>query len=520
MRLVTIIFLLIPFIMFADVINIPADYMTIQEGINNAAQGDMVLISPGTYYENIDLSNKIGITLCSLEATTGDSTYINTTIIDGRFEEESTILCFENVIDCTIRGLSITGGRGHIFYDIHDINSFIVYGGGIYLYDQIDLTLINLEIYGNRASQGGGIFFGQNSVCNLSKVNIYNNIGRFVGGGICFASTSTENATIVFDQQNRCSIYNNNSPQGMDIGWYFNRFHTQEIYLDMFTWYEPSKYYVNVFDYDYNDLPNPFPVFDFQRTYITPVMNDLYVSMNGDDTNTGLTSQEPLRTTWKAFQKIFATESNPRTVHLMEGDFIEEVNGFNTSIVLKENTTLQGASPEQTHIYAEDFVNSPLSTAISFASHQSNMTIRDLSLTTENAQAIGGYTPYNAEIDNVVIEDCTNSDQNALINVWNSDRDIIDGDISVKNTIIRNNVTNKTIAFYISTYDIIVDNVLIQNNTALQHETEMSTYGVYFIKALNETVIKNSTFINNEYHANEDVALFNHYYGDPSPKIL
>jgi hypothetical protein len=80
------------------IINIPADYPTIQQGIDASIDGDTVLVQPGTYVENINF-NGHNIVLGSLFLTTGDTSYIAQTVIDG--DSAGTVVAFENGEDST-----------------------------------------------------------------------------------------------------------------------------------------------------------------------------------------------------------------------------------------------------------------------------------------------------------------------------------------------------------------------------------------------------------------------------------
>lgn len=153
--------LLLPLAVFAITRYVSLDdtqaYSSIQVAIDDAQSGDLVLVHPGRYLENINISNKQNITIASMEYTTGDTTYISTTIIDGSTNANSTILFYENAVDIILRGFSITGGSGYDYYN--GASPYQVFGGGIFFYSNCSANLLNLDVYGNKASMGGVLLY-------------------------------------------------------------------------------------------------------------------------------------------------------------------------------------------------------------------------------------------------------------------------------------------------------------------------------------------------------------------------
>ena len=90
---------------------IPDDQPTIEAGIIAASDGDLILIRPGVYYENLNLQGK-KITLASWYHVSEQEEYIKQTIIDGG--GDAVIVADDGAGGTTILGLTIQNGRDGI----------------------------------------------------------------------------------------------------------------------------------------------------------------------------------------------------------------------------------------------------------------------------------------------------------------------------------------------------------------------------------------------------------------------
>jgi len=200
------------------------DYLTIQEGIDSAYNGDVVIAKEGTYYENINFNGK-NITVASLFFVMQDTSYISQTIIDG--SQNGNVVTFDSGENSTgvLIGFTVTNGSaysgGGIYCDSSEptltnvtiTGNSASFGGGIHCIDSSP-TLTNVKITENNASThcGGGIYC-DNSSPSLENVTITGNSAR-IGGGIHFANSSPS--------LNNVTLIENNASKGGGIYCYYS----------------------------------------------------------------------------------------------------------------------------------------------------------------------------------------------------------------------------------------------------------------------------------------------------------
>ena len=176
---------LIPFTLSAITIHIPGDYSTIQEGIDEAEDGYIVLVADGTY--------------------TGDGNQ------DIDFTGKAIVVISENgpevtIIDCN--GSASDPHRGFYFHSGENstsilsgfkiINGYVTgslpeenYGGGIYC-SESSPTITNCTVSGNTAVYSSGGIYCSNSNPTIENCTISGNSAGSHGGGIyCYESSPT-----------------------------------------------------------------------------------------------------------------------------------------------------------------------------------------------------------------------------------------------------------------------------------------------------------------------------------------
>jgi hypothetical protein len=171
---------------FTTVIIVPDQKPTIHAGILSAQAGDTVLVREGTYNEFINFDGR-NIVVGSLFLTTGDSSYIDQTIISA--PSQGSVVTFEGyeMPEAKLVGFTITGGTGKLI-------TFIPHGGGIFC-NNSSPTLEHLLVTGNVASgmtggAGGGMFFA-NSEAVVSHCRVTDNDANYGGGIRCNSSSVT-----------------------------------------------------------------------------------------------------------------------------------------------------------------------------------------------------------------------------------------------------------------------------------------------------------------------------------------
>ena len=376
------------------------DYISIQEGINESVNGDTVLVYPGTYYENINYNGR-EITVASLLLNTGDENYINNTIIDGN--QNGSVVVFENneTNDAVLMGFTIQNGSG---YNAVYTN----YGGGIYI-NYSSPNLKYLIICHNYARCGAGISFSSTDA-KLEAIVIKENHAFRYGGGI-FISRIAPNpidSNITFSTLYKCSIYNNTSGTCSEI--YISEYHipTTNIVLDTFTVFDTDWNFVSQFSNIYLSIENE---------WLDQIEHDLYVSPFGNDNNSGLSEDEPLKTIQWALTKIKADSLNPRNISLAEGIYSPATNGELFPLNLRDNVKIIGSNIGETILEEPIQRASFVSGFYDYQVRLSNFSMRNRS--GENLTSSPIHSSYtDLYLSNLIIENCECEDHSAITSYY------------------------------------------------------------------------------------------------------
>ncbi|MCF7920273.1 MAG: DUF1565 domain-containing protein [Candidatus Cloacimonetes bacterium] len=509
---------------------VPSDYPTIQSGIDNMVNNDVLLVSPGIYYENIDYLSKM-ITVASLYYTTQDTSYISQTIIDGsNITSVVTISDVESGIPI-LSGFTLQNGRAYKGGGVNCYNSDVTLshlniqnnmatgtiswdmGGGIYC-ENSSPVLSFLQIANNFGERGGGLYC-ENSNLDIHEVNFIGNIslssgggvygysgtieisdGSFVGNnavegaglynfysntfleGVTFTGNSairegggiSNDSVLEFSSENRCNIYLNNVE---------NRYGGSDICSS-----EPVTAYIDTFTVLYPTGFHAFPIdnftFDILEGIQNQVENDLYVSPAGDNANSGESFAEPLKTIQFACSIILASSENPLTIYLAEGTYSPGITNEFFPVVLPPYVSLLGAGRELTILDA-DHVGSVLKVNNSNDVIVSGMTFTD-GLDYHSSGI--SFSNSSAELSDLRITNCTSEGEGGGITLTG-------GNYDLHNIIISDNAADNGGGINISYCDVVtMDSLVIENNYADQR-------GGGIFGLANEIHISNSMISNN-----------------------
>jgi len=257
-----------------------------------------------------------------------------------------------------------------------------------------------------------------------------------------------------------------------------------EVIVDTFTVLEPMGYFA---EYSQNVHNTGEFTFDIQNYWLETVNHNIYVATDGDDNNSGLTPDEPLRTISWAIHKIESDSLNPKTVFVAEGTYSGS-NGQIFPLGLKSNISLIG----------EDINTILLNDA--YASRILRARYDKVNIFIENFTFHSSYEDINKVISfwecnnivlrNIIIEDCVSNDSRISF-IYNTDN------ILYENVIFRNNTADECAGLWHDKHNAILQNCIFDNNHSTgTYPSSYANYSNFYFIGTDYITIENCIFSN------------------------
>ncbi len=382
------------------------DYLDIHDAVGWSESGDVILIYPGIYYDNVDCYGRDSLTIASLYLLNPVDSIIHNTIINGN-KNGTGIVAFRGEQNLRIIGLTITNASPTDYVYSEGKN-----GGGLYL-SGVAVSVEHCIIKENTGDSGGGIAAYASQVF-LSGTSICYNHAYSLGGGI-----RNGGSTIIFDTIDLCNLYLNYSRLGTD---YFQSSESPvtPIVLDTGTVMEPDSYYFicqDPGDYTGCDLD-----ISINHPEIQDVSADLYVNPLGNDANSGLSLDVPLKTISFALLKIKSDTLQQNTIHLSNGEYSPS-NGNKFPIGLKNSVPVIGEDNENTIIDLDSM------TTFCFGNlGQKEMILKNFTIENGNTDSL--FSAYSiiyiygydyVLIDSIILRNCITKEYSTILSVHGCD---------------------------------------------------------------------------------------------------
>ncbi len=480
-------------------------------------QGFAFTNSTGSSYAIVCYQSSPIISNCIFAGCSGAALYMSSSdsrVIDCIFKDNASgnngggALCLRysnvQILNCEITGNTAYQVGGGIFVD-HGVatitdteitgNTTILGGGGIYSHN-CEISLLRCTIQDNLATQSGGGVYNAQSEIIVSDCIIKGNRASNAGGGVyslsdlvitdciiednhaqfgggLFCDANYVNSVIGGSPDKTNTFRNNVAAAGADLCAPFVDSPLNAGY-NLFAGNCLSDYFVS-----------PASAFDLAgcTSESDLILQNVYVSPEGNDTNDGLTPETPFKTIRKALSSVYGTETDPITIYIMPGMYSSSQNGEKFPLPLVNHVNIHGEDESSVFINAEQ-------TGRVFFGFRDTVTLSGMTITGGKMESLGngpfrcdggGIFALESSIGMngcVVIENSVGEDRNQA---FGGGIALNDSDLEMTDCIIYGNYAfGNGGGLYFSLYDREEVEMLLTDTQILENVTDESGGGLCF----------------------------------------